>query len=77
MGMANHIPAGTPPAVLVTVLDENKFGTRYMDLVKENRKLYADRHGTSAAGKLLLERGADQAMHVHRLRNVLPTSGRL
>ncbi|KAJ4414290.1 putative alpha-1,6-mannosyltransferase mnn11 [Gnomoniopsis sp. IMI 355080] len=45
LGMANHVPAGRPPAVLVTVLDEHKFGAKYMELVKENRKLYADRHG--------------------------------
>lgn len=46
-GMANHEPSGKPPAVLVTVLDEARFGARYTGLLKENRKLYAEKHGTS------------------------------
>jgi hypothetical protein len=45
--MANHVPAGKPPTVVVTVIDPARFGTRYTELVKENRKLYADKHGTS------------------------------
>lgn len=45
--MANHVPAGKPPTVIVTVIDPARFGTRYTELVKENRKLYADKHGTS------------------------------
>lgn len=44
-GMANHVPAGKPPTVIVTVIDPARFGTRYTELVKENRKLYADKHG--------------------------------
>lgn len=43
--MANHVPSGKPPAVIVTVLDEGRFGARYMELVKENRRLYAEKHG--------------------------------
>lgn len=44
-----HVPSGKPPAVIVTVFDEGRFGSRYTELVKENRKLYADKHGTSAS----------------------------
>lgn len=44
-GMANHVPSGKPPAVIVTVLDEGRFGSRYTELVKENRRLYAEKHG--------------------------------
>lgn len=44
-GMANHVPSGKPPVVIVTALDEETFGTKYADLLKENRKLYAERHG--------------------------------
>lgn len=44
-GMANHVPSGKPPAVIVTVLDEGRFGARYTELVKENRRLYAEKHG--------------------------------
>lgn len=43
--MANHVPSGKPPAVIVTVLDEGRFGARYTELVKENRRLYAEKHG--------------------------------
>lgn len=43
--MANHVPSGRPPAVIVTVLDEERFGARYTDLLKENRRLYAEKHG--------------------------------
>lgn len=46
-GMANHVPSGKPPAVIVTVLDEGRFGARYTELVKENRRLYAEKHGMS------------------------------
>lgn len=46
VGTANHVPSGRPPAVIVTVLDEGRFGAKYTELVKENRKLYAEKHGT-------------------------------
>ncbi|KAL1855801.1 putative alpha-1,6-mannosyltransferase mnn11 [Diaporthe australafricana] len=45
IGMTSHVPAGKPPAVIVTVVDEKRFGARYTELVKENRKLYAAKHG--------------------------------
>lgn len=45
--MANHVPSGKPPAVIVTVLDEERYGARYTELLKENRKLYAEKHGAS------------------------------
>lgn len=50
MGMANHVPAGKPPTVVVTVVDEGRFGARYTELVKENRRLYANKHGTCTYG---------------------------
>lgn len=49
-GMANHVPSGKPPAVIVTVLDEGRFGSRYTELVKENRRLYAEKHGMLSLG---------------------------
>lgn len=61
--MANHVPAGRPPAVLVTVLDENKFGARYMELIKENRQLYAKRHGTYCRAR---GRGGEVCMRLTR-----------
>lgn len=45
MVTANHVPAGKPPAVIVTVLDEKRFGAKYTELLKENRRLYAEKHG--------------------------------
>lgn len=48
--MANHVPSGRPPAVIVTVLDEGRFGPKYMELIKENRKLYAEKYGTFRSG---------------------------
>lgn len=44
--VAEHVPSGKPPTVVVTVLDAARFGDKYTALVKENRRLYADKHGT-------------------------------
>jgi mannan polymerase II complex MNN11 subunit len=38
-------PRGTPPVVLVTVLDESKYSKAYLETVKENRLQYAEKHG--------------------------------
>ncbi len=40
-----HKPSGKPPVVLVTVFDESKFPREYTDLIKENRRQYAAKHG--------------------------------
>ncbi|OAA67201.1 alpha-mannosyltransferase [Niveomyces insectorum RCEF 264] len=43
---ANHAPGGKPPAVvLVTVYDETNFHRAYLDTVRDNRRLYAEKHG--------------------------------
>lgn len=39
------IPAGTPPVVIVTVVDEENYPAAYIKSVKENRIEYAKRHG--------------------------------
>lgn len=39
-------PAGTPEAVVVTVLDPDSMSKEYMDRIKENRINYADRYGS-------------------------------
>jgi len=42
-----HVPSGQPPAVIVTVMDETgRYSKAHLDLVKENRKLYAEKWGT-------------------------------
>ena len=38
-------PRGTPPVVLVTVLDHSRFNGAYLDMVRENRIKYAEKHG--------------------------------
>lgn len=38
-------PRGVPEVVLVTVLDQQKYSTAYLDKVIENRKEYAEAHG--------------------------------
>ncbi|KAK4135638.1 glycosyltransferase family 34 protein [Trichocladium antarcticum] len=38
-------PSGSPPAVVVTVLDEKLYSTGYLDAVRENRVQYAEKHG--------------------------------
>jgi mannan polymerase II complex MNN11 subunit len=41
-----HIPSGSPPVVIVTVLSGD-YGLDYMDTIKENRISYAKLHGGS------------------------------
>ncbi|KAI9792455.1 MAG: hypothetical protein M1816_002339 [Peltula sp. TS41687] len=38
-------PPGTPPVVIVTPVDEELFGHRYISRIKKNREEYAARHG--------------------------------
>ncbi|KFA79722.1 hypothetical protein S40288_00686 [Stachybotrys chartarum IBT 40288] len=40
-----HVPAGNPPVVIVTVIDPTTYKNEYLDTIKENRELYAARHG--------------------------------
>ena len=44
-GVADHVPSGKPPVVIVTVLDTSDHPKMYIDSVKENRKRYAELHG--------------------------------
>lgn len=39
-------PAGTPEAVVVTMLDPDSMSKEYMNKIKENRIDYADRYGS-------------------------------
>jgi len=39
------IPPGTPPVVIVTVLDEEHMSPDYIKKIKTNREDYASRHG--------------------------------
>lgn len=40
-----HVPSGSPPVVIVTVLDATRYHAGYLNTVKENRELYARKHG--------------------------------
>jgi mannan polymerase II complex MNN11 subunit len=48
--LTRHIPSGKPPVVIVTVIDESHhYPTEYLDAVRENRRLYAEKHGMEAS----------------------------
>lgn len=44
-GGSDRIPSGTPPVVIVTVLDPEGYSKDYIQEIKENRIAYAKRHG--------------------------------
>jgi len=45
IGGSERIPSGTPPVVIVTVLDPESYSKEYIEDVKENRMEYARKHG--------------------------------
>jgi mannan polymerase II complex MNN11 subunit len=45
LGGSEGIPSGTPPVVIVTVLDPDSYTTDYINNIKENRMEYAKKHG--------------------------------
>ena len=44
-GGSDRIPSGTPPVVIVTVVDPEKFSNEYIQEIKDNRVAYAKRNG--------------------------------
>lgn len=44
-GGSDGIPSGTPPVVIVTVVDPGSYGKEYIRNIKENRIEYARKHG--------------------------------
>jgi len=44
-GGGESIPSGTPPVVIVTVVDESSYSKEYIKNIKENRIEYARKHG--------------------------------
>lgn len=44
-GGSDGVPSGTPPVVIVTVLDPDNYSKEYIDNVKDNRMEYARKHG--------------------------------
>jgi mannan polymerase II complex MNN11 subunit len=45
VGGSERIPSGTPPVVVVTVLDPDGYSKDYINNIKENRMEYAKKHG--------------------------------
>ena len=44
--LVRHVPSGKPPVVIVTVIDNSHhYPAAYLRAVRENRILYADKHG--------------------------------
>lgn len=54
-GGSERIPSGTPPVVIVTVVDEDNYNKEYIENIKENRIEYAKKHGKAILGNLGLE----------------------
>lgn len=44
-GGGDRIPSGTPPVVIVTVVDPDNYSTEYINNIKDNRIEYARKHG--------------------------------
>lgn len=42
---SDRVPSGTPPVVIVTVLDPDNYSNDYINNIKENRIEYAKKHG--------------------------------
>ncbi|KAN0113010.1 glycosyltransferase family 34 protein [Hyaloscypha variabilis] len=45
MGGSEGIPSGTPPVVIVTVVDSDNYSKEYINNIKDNRIEYARKHG--------------------------------
>ena len=67
-GGGERIPSGTPPVVIVTVVDEENYSSQYIKNIKENRIEYARKHGKKHLGA-----GKGRAMLImSRLHYLLP-----
>ena len=47
-GGGDGIPSGSPPVVIVTVLDPENYNKEYINNIKDNRLEYARKHGKAA-----------------------------
>jgi hypothetical protein len=71
-GGSERIPSGTPPVVIVTVLDPESYNKDYINKIKENRIEYAKKHG-----KRLCRTGRIEVLIESRICNVFPCGNRL
>jgi mannan polymerase II complex MNN11 subunit len=44
-GGGDGIPSGSPPVVILTVVDEVNYSKEYIKMIKDNRIEYAKKHG--------------------------------
>lgn len=65
LGGGDSIPSGTPPVVIVTVLDHEKYGKEYIENVRENRIQYAAKHGKTVRMRIY-EQAADYIQVMRR-----------
>jgi mannan polymerase II complex MNN11 subunit len=50
----SYAPTGNPPVVIVSVFDEMKYDKPYLDMIKDNRIQYAEKHGMLRSSLLLI-----------------------
>ena len=71
-GGPERAPSGTPPVVIVTVVDQSHSSKEYIENIKENRIEYAKKHGRSPLsvmlGKANIPRLCDVPTTHHRLQ---------
>ena len=72
LGGGESIPSGTPPVVIVTVLDAQKNTKSYLSGVKENRIDYAAKHGM-----IIAEKYWNPGLYVDRLCDILTRQHRI
>lgn len=53
LGGGNGVPSGTPPVVIVTVLDPDNYSKEYLNNIKENRLEYASKHGKGSLMRVM------------------------
>lgn len=51
-----RVPSGSPPVVLVTVIDPTTWDNAYLKTVRENRETYAAKHGAHLPRAVATER---------------------
>jgi len=65
MGGSEGIPSGTPPVVIVTVVDSDNYSKEYINNIKDNRIEYARKHGKWVRARLRA-RNADRGQDTQR-----------
>jgi mannan polymerase II complex MNN11 subunit len=72
-GGLDRIPSGTPPVVIVTVLDPENYSKDYINNIKENRIEYAKKHGKEF-GRARWTQNADRVQDISHFSQPLQTT---